>query len=340
MLWDSHLYRQDPFQFRMRGSDQHHVAVHFPQHVELSDGSSSDAIFYDSTPDWFATAIPHLATPADLQGCHVYTATSTMSAFPSIPEPASTFKEWIKQMPPAEKRMIDSHYFSDCDAEAALVQYLQIECTLYIGTDGGQRFHQGSFAWLLCSPGHEHLVLNEGPVDGWHRCQSSLRSEAAAIASLAIYLDELACFHEIEICCTFQLYVDSTSAISNVTLIRDRIPKRRYPDNADLLSSLRSAHHVTLRFQLEHVKSHQDDKEDFEKLPFPAQLNVLCDRMATKQLLSQGDNDLARTLPCPLPTRTLPVEVFHGTQVVSSHYVARLREAICTARHRTFLMTK
>ena len=340
MLWDSHLYRQDPFRCRRTASEQRQVAVHFPQHVELSDGSPSDAIFYDSTPDWFATVIPHLATPADLQGCHVFTATSTISAFPVIPEPATTFKEWIQQMPPAEQRMIASHYFSECDAEAALVQYLQLDCTLYIGTDGGQRLQQGSFSWLICSPGQEQLVLNEGPVDGWHRCQSSLRSEAAAIASLAIYLDELACFYEIDICCTFQLYVDSTSAISNVKLIRDRIPKRRYPDNADLLSSIRSAHHVTLRFRLEHVKSHQDDKEDFDKLPFPAQLNVLCDRMATKQLLSQADNELVRTLPCPLPTRTLPVEVFYGSQIVSSHYVARLREAICTARHRIFLLKK
>ena len=72
-------------------------------------------------------------------------------------------------------------------------------------------------------------MLNKGPVDGWYKCQSSLRSEAAAIASLALYLDELATFHGIEVCCLFQLYVDSTSAISNVKLIRDQIPKRRFP---------------------------------------------------------------------------------------------------------------
>ena len=33
--------------------------------------------------------------------------------------------------------MIDTHYLSECDAESALVQYLQVECTLLIDTDGG-----------------------------------------------------------------------------------------------------------------------------------------------------------------------------------------------------------
>ena len=41
------------------------------------------------------------------------------------------------------------------------------------------------------------------------------------------------------------------------------------------------------KYELEHVKSHQDDKIDFDKLPFAAQLNVLCDKMATNQLKRQ-----------------------------------------------------
>ncbi len=142
----------------------------------------------------------------------------------SIPAPAISFQEWIQQLPPAERRLLSSHYFAECDAEQALLQYLQLPCILLIGTDGGKRHHSGSFSWILCSPGREQLVLNAGPVDGWHRCQSSLRSEEAALASVILYVDEFAAYHQIDICCTFRLYVDSTSAISNVKLLRDLIP--------------------------------------------------------------------------------------------------------------------
>ena len=44
----------------------------------------------------------------------------------------------------------------------------------------------------------------------------SMRIEAAALASVTVYLDELTVFFEIHIHCKFLLYVDSTSAITNV----------------------------------------------------------------------------------------------------------------------------
>jgi hypothetical protein len=144
---------------------------------------ATSALYYDTKPTGIRT-IPSQATPTDIAGCHIYSAMSSPSSFDSIPAPATSFQEWIQQLPAAERRLISSHYLADCDAEQTLLQYLQIPCTLLIGTDGGKRHHRGSFAWILCSPGEEQLVLNTGPMDGWHRCQSSLRSEVAAVASL------------------------------------------------------------------------------------------------------------------------------------------------------------
>ncbi|KAI2502774.1 hypothetical protein MHU86_11678 [Fragilaria crotonensis] len=181
---------------------------------------------------------------------------------------------------------------------------------------------------------------NSGPVDGWHRCQSSLRSEAAAIASLTLYVNEFATYHQVDIQCNFRLYVDSTSAISNVKLLRDLIPIRRFPNHADLLSTMSSAHYVLKHFRLTHVPNHQDDSTAFDDLPFPAQLNVLCDTMATDQLKQQSGNAAQRTLSIPLIPRTLSVAVRYSGQVISSHYIARLRESICLARHRAFLQAK
>jgi hypothetical protein len=290
-------------------------------------------------PSRIAT-IPRLATPTDIEGSQIFTVSSSTTTFESISTPAISFREWIQQLPPAERRLIASHYFEDCDGEQALLQYLQLECTLLIGTDGGKRHHSGSFSWIICSPGEEKLVFNAGPVDGWHRCQSSLRSEAAAIASLTLYVDELATYHQINICCTFRLYVDSTSAISNVTTLRDLIPKRRFPNNADILSTMSAAHYVLERFLLSHLHSHQDTQKAIAELPFPAQLNVLCNEMATNQLKRQEATDVGRTLTSPLLPRTLNVEVTFAQQVISSHYVARLRESISLASHRSFLQAK
>ena len=238
--------------------------------------------------------------------------------------------------------MVTSIYFDMCDAEFLLTQYMQLPCTIYIGTDGGKRHHSGSFAWIICSPGKEKLCLNAGPVDGWFKCQNSLRSDAAALVSATLYLDELATWAaSIDIQCRFKIFVDSTSAISNVNVLKEHIPKRRYADNTDILSVMRSAEHVITRFTLEHVKSHQDEETDFADLPFSAQLSVLCDRMATDQMRRQSENAReATTQPCPLTPRTLPVEVSYGSQVISSHYIKCLREEISIARHRTFLQSK
>ena len=336
MMWDDNLYRQNP----RFDSGERQVSIHFPQHLVHPDGTSASRTFFDTKPDWYAAQVPRMAVPTDLQGEHILTAMCSSLEYPDIPKPAETFADWVDQLPPAERRLISSVSYAECDAEEILVQYLQIECSLFIGTDGGKRQKNGSFSWSIYSPGEEQLILNSGPVDGWHKCQNSLRSEAAALASVTLYLDELATFFSLDICCRFILYVDSTSAISNVSQLRDLIPKRRFANNADIFSIMSSAHSVITQFQFQHVKSHQDDNTDVDKLSFPARVNVSCDQMATAQLLRQKTHADERTMSCPLMPRHLPVEIKYNDQTISSHYVTRLREEIGLARHRLFLQNK
>ena len=93
-------------------------------------------------------------------------------------------------------------------------------------------------------------------------------------------------------------------------------------------------------FQFEHVKSHQDDTVDVSELPFSAQLNVECDKLATEHLQQQQVAPAEATLANPLPLRNHTVEVRHGTQVFSSHYATRLRTAVSSKVHRRYLQTK
>ena len=163
MLWNSTLYRSDPSIQRGDAQDERHISVHFPRRLVTSHSTST---YYDATPDWYTATIPARATPADITGDQVFMVTTARYKSACIPAAGKSFSEWIRQLPMAEQRLIDNHYFEDCDAEQTLVQYLQLKCTLIIGTDGGKREHQGSFSWILCSPGEEKLVFNAGPVDG------------------------------------------------------------------------------------------------------------------------------------------------------------------------------
>jgi hypothetical protein len=190
---------------------------------------------FNAKPTTHSAMVPRLIVPADVRGNQVYTAEFKSLKYPLIPPSPKTSKEWCGQLPPAEERLLHFITYKSCD-ENDLIKYLQLDCVIYIGTHGGKREHGGSFSWIICSPERKTMAVNSGPVDGWRRCQSSLRSEATALSSVCLYLDELASFHAIEIRCNFKTFIDSTSAITNAVSTRNMIPKRQYPNSADCMT--------------------------------------------------------------------------------------------------------
>ena len=91
--------------------------------------------------------VPQLAVPADVTGSLMYTADSIMSLEypPTLPSP-TTFVKWHDQLSPAEQCLLRVITFAVYNTEKALVQYLQLYCTIYIGTEGSNRAHGGSFS--------------------------------------------------------------------------------------------------------------------------------------------------------------------------------------------------
>ena len=158
-------------------------------------------------------------------------------------------------------------------------------------------------------------------MDGEGTKAHSAVKQATALSSVCLYLDALASFHSIEIRCKFKTFIDSTSAITNAVSIRDMIPKRKYPNNADCMTTIKDATRVISRMRLEHVKSHQDTKTNFDTLPFEAQLNTICDHNATWHLDYHQVGKWAAQSE-PLPTRNMPVQVFYGNTAITSHYVS------------------
>ena len=337
-MWDDHLYVQNVTHDISLGECC--VSIHFPCHLPLTAGQNITC--YDvSQPDWFAAQVPKQATPTDiLQGNHIVTTSTAMTEWPTIEEPSTTFQQCKDRLPTAEKRLLLFVTYLQADAERQLMHHLTIpQCTLYVGTDGGRKEGDGSFSWLICSPDRQKLICNSGPVDGWYKCQSSYRSELMALSSAMLFLDEFSTFHEIEVQCNFHLFVDSTGAISAIEHIRDRIPTRQYPDHADVVSTLSDAFHIISKSVFQHVKSHQDDKKAFSDLPFAAQINVLCDRMATRQMEVHRGGEWSSKQNYSI-TCNQPVVLSYMKQRIPSHYIARLRDAITSDAHRTYLQQR
>jgi hypothetical protein len=142
------------------------VAIHFPHDL---DGTSTYS--YDQQPDWYSATLPRLASPVDITGDQIYLVDTAPLIHDSIAlPPIDTSSDWLSQVPPAEHCLVsDVSFLYDCDAETVLIQYLQLDCTVYVATDGGMKAANGSFSWVICSPGQEYQIRNSSPVDGWHR---------------------------------------------------------------------------------------------------------------------------------------------------------------------------
>jgi hypothetical protein len=180
--YESNLYRHDP----MTNSGERRFAVHFPRQIVLSNGSHHE--YFTNPPDWYSATLPASATPADLTGNHIFQATFATVQYEEILPPPDTFGHWIAELPPAEKRVMSSVFYVMCDAQHLLLQYLQLDCTLYIGTDGGKKHHSGSFSWILCSPGREkwYAMLDQWMVgfDAKIHCEAKLRRSQPLLFSL------------------------------------------------------------------------------------------------------------------------------------------------------------
>ena len=117
---------------------------------------------YDvSPPDWFSAQVPKQATPAaDIAGKNIVTITSALHNWPlEVPDSPTTFQQWRDQLPAAKNRLLFFVTYLNTDAESLLQQHLitSSSCILFVGTDGGRKEGDGSFAWLICSTNCEKL---------------------------------------------------------------------------------------------------------------------------------------------------------------------------------------
>ena len=283
MLWKSQIHHNQLFVQHNQRVLVHEKTLQGPLRPSKPTSSIQSGM-YKKEPFSMVTEMPKMSLPASVRiGSCILTNMAVLEA-PMTPEPSvpGKFKAWLDKLPPAEHRLV--HFWNKLSPTASneIARHLvNPDGLLHVGSDGGKKRNGGAFAWLLMNRGHWPLWRCAGPVDGWHRCQSSLRSELMAIASFCLALTEFCLFKNIAIKCKITIVIDNLTAIKRLNQIRVGIDVRQYLANADALSIIAACPDVVECLLPAHVKSHQDKKTHPSKLPHAARTNILCDRLYT-----------------------------------------------------------
>ena len=293
---------------------------------------------FKNEPSSIVTAMPRLSIPAKIRAhsCIMtnYSVLAPLKPLATIP---NSFNEWLDNLPEAEQRLLN--FFSELAPHSQLTIEKSLRTDgemLEAGSDGGKIETGGSFAWLLLTSRFQPMWRCAGPVDGWTRCQSSLRSELVAIASLCLALEEFCLFRQImDIKCKICIYIDNLQAIKHLKELQIGKTVRKYEANADALSIIAACPTVLAQLKPSHVKAHQDDKKHPSELDRPAQVNILCDKLATLYMDSMLLGPMT-AIHTPGRPQSLPIEV----QVINSHYTKRLHKEIGAGYHQDYVCKK
>jgi hypothetical protein len=318
------------------------IMVHDSIDQEQAPGSHIVTSAFEAQPNSLVTNMPQMSVPASR-----YLSSSILSNFAvmeTTPRNAAitSFRTQLQSLPPAEYRLV--HFFAELTptSHKAIARQLNRKLgRLEAGSDGGKRSRGGSFSWLILTRGgFRPLWRCAGPVYGWGRCQSSLRSELTAIASLCLVL-EMFChyMHIEEIKCTIGICIDNQRTIQFIEDIRIGYDSRKYEANADILSILHACPMVVERLRPRHVKSHQDAKTKKQDLGNDARVNVLCDFLATRYLNQMREGPLAPQ-STPLRPVSVPIVITVKGHTISNHYTRRLHEEIGDDRHQEYVRHK
>jgi hypothetical protein len=179
---------------------------------------------------------------------------------------------------------------------------LQTPSSILLASDGGACPHRASFGSLLATD-DQILVTTGGRAFGDD--PRSFRAEGyGMLATLLLLQRHLHMYFQIPmVVSSLSHYTDSESLIKRLEKSRTLCypyPRHNLYSEVDLelqILSLLASFPVSVTFH--HVHSHQDDDIPEDELPWPVQLNIQCDRIATPVLQTAEHRlpTVARQLP-------------------------------------------
>ena len=190
--------------------------------------------------------------------------------------------------------------------------------TFIAASDGSVNNGNGTFGWIISTNTGLRMLQNKGRAFGYP--MTSFRAEAFGICSILIYLSTQSnatqgFFTTLQIVCDNEALVDTINQL--LTQSRPEFPNDTLKPDWDVLQCIRNTHQQTPTVQIRWIKSHQDEDIHFKDLSLPAQLNCEADQLARE----------AHDLPfieAPLRFPGNPIQVYHQSQVVTSHLKHRL----------------
>jgi hypothetical protein len=159
---------------------------------------------------------------------------------------------------------------------------------LFIAHDGGAS-DRGSFGWCIATPTN---ILWEGSGSTQGRKPGSFRAESYGMLAALRFLTQYLKYWRVtptnpEL--IHNEYTDSKSLLQRLASSTTRFfpsPKACLASEFDLETAIQqTTAALPLKIELHHVRSHQDlQQPNILKLPWEAQLNIICDRLAGRQL--------------------------------------------------------
>jgi ribonuclease HI len=164
-------------------------------------------------------------------------------------------------------------------------------------TDGGHDPTTGisTYGWVAAI-NKQIIAKGNGPAQAHPSMAESFRAEGYGLTSACLFITNLIRkFNIQQNQHSWVIYIDSKSLIQRMESYRTRtnIPRWNLRPDEDIckvaLDLLRK-----LQIQIQHIKSHQDQKTSIDKLPFEAVLNTMADKEATRQrnLMTTPDSNV------------------------------------------------
>jgi hypothetical protein len=174
-----------------------------------------------------------------------------------------------------------------------------------IASDGGHDPETGisTFGWVA-AVNKLLIAKGRGPAQVHPQLAESFRSEGYGLASALIFINNLIRTFDISPReHVWNIYIDNKSLIQRMDGYSLYVPIPRWNLRADedITKTVRKLMQE-LPVKLIHIKSHQDDDQDWEKLSFQAQLNVMADEEATRQrnAMDEPESRVTRLLTAQL----------------------------------------
>jgi hypothetical protein len=210
----------------------------------------------------------------------------------------TTFQAYINHLEPWESSLFE-HYSATQDPDA-LKHHLQSldSSPLFLAHDGGAS-ERGSFGWVIAS---STAIFWEGSGRTYGRTPGSFRTESYGMLAALQFLHHYIRYSHATVANPalehFE-YTDSESLMKRLSYSMARYhpsPGACLKSEFDLeIAILATLKLLPLTIRRKHVNSHQDDKQPvIAKLPWHVQLNIICDRLASRQLAV-----------CPLETQVI-----------------------------------